>query len=150
MNPIIIEVWDAITSQIAGDYSEGYSGLDITNKVKQEKYQRSPEPDSVYVVFVDQEQQNGNALTSYRGSMIFQIVCFATGGSIYDRIKKAIQLGADCHNAILADRTLGLSAGRIDNLILKVASYAGEKFGFNTMGICVVEVEVQFQSNRGL
>lgn len=149
-DPIIIQTWEAIATQIEQDYSAGYSGLDLTDRVRKEKYQRSPEPDSVYVVFVDQEQQNGNALTRYKGSMVFQIYCFASGGSIYDRIKKAIQLGADCHNSILADRTLGLTAGRIDNLILKVASYAGEKFGFNTMGICVIQVEVEFQSDRGL
>lgn len=148
--PIILEVWDAIKTKIAVDYSAGYSGLDLSGKVFQGRFTEAPLVGSAYIAFIDQVEQNGQALTRYQGELRFQVYCFNYGKNNYKRTSAAIKLGADVHNALLADRTLGLAAGRIDNIIVSTAALDGDEFGLNTMGIAVLEIQVFFQSDRGI
>lgn len=148
--PIILEVWDAIKTQIEDDYSSGYSGLDLTGRVFQGRFIEAPLVGSAYVVFVDQTEQNGAVLTRYQGQLRFQIFCFNYGQNNYERTANAIKLGADVHNSLIADRTLALSAGRIDNIIVSTAALDGDEFGMNQLGISLIEVQVAFQSDRGI
>lgn len=148
--PIILEVWNGIKSQIENDYSSGYSGLNLTGRVFQGRFTESPLSGAAYVAFIDQKEQNGQVLTRYRGEMKFQVYCFNYGKNNYDRTSNAIKLGADVQNAILADRTLGLSAGRIDNIIVSTTALDGDEFGLSTLGISIVEIQVFFQSDRGI
>ena len=147
---IINEVWNAIKTKIAVDYSGGYSGVDLSDRVFQGWFQDAPLTPSAYIGFLDQDQQNGTVLTRYQGSIRYQIYCFHYGQNNFERVANAVDLGSDVQNALLEDRTLGLDPGRIDNIVCKTAALDGDKFGFSTIGVCVIEVLIQFQSDRGL
>lgn len=147
--PIVLEVWDAITTQIAVDYAAGYSGLDLSNAVFQGRFTDAPIIGSAYVAFVDSTESDGQVLTRYQGTLRFQVYCFNFGASNYARTASAIKLGADVHNSLTSDRTLGLSSGRIDNIIVEMAALDGDEFGMNTMGIAILDIRVIFQSDRG-
>lgn len=148
--PIIIEVWDAIKTQIEVDFTSGYSGLDLSGRVFQGQFTDAPLTGSAYIAFIDQVEQNGQVLTRYQGEMRYQIYCFNYGANNYDRTSAAVKLGADVHNAILADRTLGLTAGRIDNIIVSTTALDGAEFGLNTVGVAVLNIQVFFQSDQGI
>jgi hypothetical protein len=82
--------------------------------------------------------------------MVFQLYCFTSGSNNYERTKKAVQLGADIQNRILEDRTLGLTAGRVDNIVIQSTAVDGDRYGFNQLGICILEATIDFVSDRGL
>lgn len=148
--PIVLEVWNAIKTKIEINYAAEYSGLNLTDRVFQGRFTDAPLSGSAYIAFIDQKEQNGPSLTRYQGEMKYQVYCFNYGKNNYERTSNAIKLGADVHNAILADRTLGLSAGRIDNIIVSTAALDGDEFGLSTLGIAIVEIQVFFQSDRGV
>ena len=148
--PIILEVWNAIKTKIEVDFASDYSGLDLTGRVFQGRFTDAPIVGSAYIAFIDETERNGPSLTRYQGDIRYQIYCFNYGSNNYTRTSAAIKLGADVHNALLADRTLGLAAGRIDNIIVQTAALDGDEFGLNSIGIAVLELTVQFQSDRGI
>jgi hypothetical protein len=147
--PIVLEVWDAIKTKIAVNYAAGYSGLDLSSSVFQGRFTDAPLVGSAYVAFVDSTESNGQVLTRYQGTLRYQVYCFNYGSNNYDRTASAIKLGADVHNSLTADRTLGLASGRIDNIIVEMAALDGDEFGMNTMGIAILDIRVIFQSDRG-
>ena len=63
--PIIIEVWNALATRAAADYSSGYSGLDMTDQIFKGRFVEAPMIPSVYVGYISQTQQNGTTLTRY-------------------------------------------------------------------------------------
>ena len=148
--PIIIEVWNAIKTKIAVDYATGYSGIDLTNRVFQGKFTDAPLISSAYITFIEQTESNGTALTQYQGDMRFQIYCFNYGKNNFERATNALKLGADIHNALISDRTLGLSAARIDNIIVETAFLDGDEFGLSNTGIAILETRIHFVSDKGI
>ena len=148
--PFVLEVWNAIKTRIATNYAGGFSGLDMTNKVFQGSFAEAPLTPSCYVYFIDSTEQNGQVLTRYQGTARFQVYCFTAGVNNYERAQKAIKLGADVQKQITDDRTLGLTPGRVDNVICSLASLDGDRFGMNTTGIAIVQVDVAFQSDSGV
>lgn len=148
--PIIIEVWEALATRAAADYSSGYSGLDMTDQIFKGRFVEAPMIPSVYIGYISQTQQNGTTLTRYQGSMTFQLYCFTSGSNNYDRTKNAVNLGADVQNRILENRTLGLTAGRVDNIIIQSTAVDGDRYGFNQTGVCILEATISFVSDRGL
>lgn len=148
--PIVLEVWDALKTQIAVDYTASYSGLDLTSRVFQGRFQDAPLVGAAYVAFVDSSEESGQVLTRYQGTLRFQIYCFNYGDTNYNRTANAIKLGADVHNSLTADRTLGLSPGRIDNIIVATAALDGDEFGMSTLGIAILDIQIRFQSDRGI
>lgn len=149
-SPIIVETWEALATRSAFDYSSGYSGLNMEEAIYKGRFVEAPAVPSVYIGFISQTQQNGTTLTRYQGSMVFQLYCFTSGSNNYERTKKAVQLGADIQNRILEDRTLGLTAGRVDNIIIQSTAVDGDRYGFNQLGICILEATIDFVSDRGL
>jgi|SRR5210317_977102 len=149
-SPIIVETWEALATRSAFDYSSGYSGLNMEEAIYKGRFVEAPAVPSVYIGFISQTQQNGTTLTRYQGSMVFQLYCFTSGSNNYERTKKAVQLGADIQNRILEDRTLGLTAGRVDNIVIQSTAVDGERYGFNQLGICILEATIDFVSDRGL
>ena len=148
--PIILEVWNAIKTKIEVDFTTDYSGLDLSGRVFQGRFTDAPLIGSAYIAFIDQVEQNGQVLTRYQGELRFQIYCFSYGKNNFERTSSAIKLGADCHNALISDRTLGLAAGRIDNIIVSTTALDGDEFGFSTVGIAVLQLQVFFQSDKGI
>ena len=65
-------------------------------------------------------------------------------------VPMGIKLGADVQKRITDDRTLGLTPGRVDNVICSLASLDGDRFGMNTTGIAIVQIDVAFQSDSGV
>jgi len=149
-SPIIVETWEALATRSAFDYSSGYSGLNMEEAIYKGRFVEAPAVPSVYIGFISQTQQNGTTLTRYQGSMVFQLYCFTSGSNNYERTKKAVQLGADIQNRILEDRTLGLTAGRVDNIVIQSTAVDGDRYGFNQLGICILEATIDFVSDRGL
>lgn len=149
-SPIILETWEALATRSAFDYSSGYSGLNMEEAIYKGRFVEAPAVPSVYIGFISQTQQNGTTLTRYQGSMVFQLYCFTSGSNNYERTKKAVQLGADIQNRILEDRTLGLTAGRVDNIVIQSTAVDGDRYGFNQLGICILEATIDFVSDRGL
>jgi hypothetical protein len=149
-SPIILETWEALATRSAFDYSSGYSGLNMEEAIYKGRFVEAPAVPSVYIGFISQTQQNGTTLTRYQGSMVFQLYCFTSGSNNYERTKKAVQLGADIQNRILEDRTLGLTAGRVDNIGIQSTAVDGDRYGFNQLGICILEATIDFVSDRGL
>lgn len=148
--PIIIEVWNALETRSAHDYTSGYSGLDLSEAVYKGRFVEAPAVPSVYIGYISGTQQNGTTLTRYQGDLVFQIYCFASGSNNYDRTKKAVELGADIQNRILEDRTLGLTAGRVDNIVIASTAVDGDRYGFNQLGVCILQATITFVSDRGL
>lgn len=148
--PIITETWDALATRCATDFSGGYSGIDLTEAVYKGRFAEAPAIPSVYIGFISQTQTNGTTLTRYQGTMTFQLYCFTSGSNNYERTDRAVKLGADVQNRILEDRTLGLTAGRIDNIVVQSAAIDGDRYGFNQAGVCILEATITFVSDRGL
>jgi len=150
--PIIVETWNALATRSAHDYSGAgdYSGLDMSLAIYKGRFAEAPAVPSVYIGYISQTQENGTALTRYQGTMTFQLYCFASGSNNYDRTVNAVNLGADVQNRILEDRTLGLTAGRIDNIVFQSATVDGDRYGFNQVGVCILQAEISFVSDRGL
>jgi len=148
--PIIQEVWEALETKSAHDFTDGYSGLDMTLAIYKGRFVEAPAIPSVYIGFISSTQQNGTTLTRYQGDLVFQLYCFTSGSNNYDRTKKAVQLGADIHNRILEDRTLGLTAGRIDNIVIQSTAVDGDRYGFNQLGVCILQATISFVSDRGV
>lgn len=149
-SPIIIEVWDALATRSAFDFSSGYSGLNMEQAIYKGRFVEAPAVPSVYIGYISGTQQNGTTLTRYQGDLVFQMYCFTSGSNNYDRTKKAVELGADLQNRILEDRTLGLTAGRVDNIVIASTAVDGDRYGFNQLGVCVLQVTVSFVSDRGI
>lgn len=148
--PIIVEVWDALATRSAFDYSEGYSGLNMEEAIYKGRFVEAPAIPSVYIGYISGTQQNGTTLTRYQGDLTFQLYCFTSGSNNYDRTKKAVELGADIQNRILEDRTLGLTAGRVDNIVIASTAVDGDRYGFNQTGVCILQATVSFVSDRGI
>lgn len=148
--PIVLEIWNAIKTKIAVNYAGGFSGLDMTSRVYQGSYSEAPMIPSCYVIFVDSTEQNGQVLTRYQGSARFQVYCFTSGVNNFERAQLAIKLGADVQKKITDDRTLGLTPGRVDNVICALSALDGDRFGMSTTGIAIVQIDVQFQSDSGV
>lgn len=148
--PIIVEVWDALATRSAFDYSSGYSGLNMEEAIYKGRFVEAPAIPSVYIGYISGTQQNGTTLTRYQGDLTFQLYCFTSGSNNYDRTKKAVELGADIQNRILEDRTLGLTAGRVDNIVIASTAVDGDRYGFNQTGVCILQATVSFVSDRGI
>ncbi len=148
--PIIVEVWNALETRTATNYASGFSGLDLSLAVYKGRFVEAPSVPSVYIGFISSTQQNGTTLTRYQGDLVFQLYCFTSGSDNYDRTKKAVELGADIQNRILEDRTLGLTAGRVDNIVIQSTAVDGDRYGFNQVGVCILQATITFVSDRGV
>ncbi|MBG89538.1 MAG: hypothetical protein CMO80_21945 [Verrucomicrobiales bacterium] len=101
------------------------------------------------VFLVDSLEETGPVLTRYSGNMVFEIYAFAGGGTLIQRMDRALQLGADIINSLTSDRSLGL-AGQTDDILCSISALDGDRFGIPGAGVAFIQATVTFQSDRGV
>ena len=142
---IHVQVLNRLKTLIAADFSSGFSGFDLSDRVVLGAVIHSPQVPSASIVFVDTIEQQGRTLGRYIGESVYQIVCYA-GES---RIQNAMNLAGDIQKAITSDRTLGLS-GLTQDVIVNFTALDGEEYGISNTGISLLEVRVSHQSQFGV
>ena len=113
MSSPIIRIENAIKSTIAVDYSSGYSGLNLSNKVVVGEVPEPPTIPYATIQFVDFIEEHGQSLGRYQGDAEFSIVAYCGGSSVHvdSRRQQAINLASDIIKAITANRLLGSTSG---------------------------------------
>jgi len=132
-----------------GDFTAGFSGLNLTNKVIIGASIGASQVPSASLTFIDTIEQQGRTLGRYLGESVYQIVCYAGGSSIEKRIQNAMNLAGDIQKAITSDRTLDLN-GQTQDVIVNFTSLDGEEYGINQCGVSLIEVRVTHQSKFGV
>ena len=147
----IIKIEDAIKTTIAADYSSGYSGLDLQNRVVIGEVTEPPYIPYATVKFVDFIEEAGQALGRYQGEAEFSIICYVGGTSsaIDSRRQAAVNLASDIIKAITADRLLGFTDGIVDDVNCSFLARDGDKFGIPNVGIAYIQLRVKRQTDRG-
>lgn len=148
-DPVFLEAFKKIETLIGVDFLGGYSGFDLTGRVKRGIMPQAPMIPSACVFMFDIKEEFGRTLGRYRSEIVFEIYGFCGGASLQDRMDNACRLGADLINALTADRTLGL-AGKTDDVICNFSALEGDRFSIEGVGISYIEVKVTFQSARGV
>lgn len=136
---------------IAQDYSAGFSGYDLSaaGSVTVGAVDLAGFIPSASIVFVDTIEAQGRSLGRYQGTMRFQIVVFAGGTSISDRVSNALNLAGDVSKAITEDRTLGLS-GVIQDVLISRTALDGQEMGIPAVGVGMLELSVTFSNEFGV
>lgn len=134
---------------VSADFSSGFSGLDLSDRVVIGAVVNAPQVPSASIVFIDTIEQQGRTLGRYIGESVYQIVCYAGGSNLETRIQTAMNLAGDIQKAITSDRTLGLS-GLTQDVIVNFTSLDGEEYGISNTGISLLEVRVSHQSQYGV
>tara|TARA_R100001086_G_C11842083_1_gene259314 strand:+ start:2269 stop:2721 length:453 start_codon:yes stop_codon:yes gene_type:complete len=146
---IHVQVLNRLKTLIAADFSSGFSGFDLSDRVVLGAVIHSPQVPSASIVFVDTIEQQGRTLGRYIGESVYQIVCYAGGSNLESRIQNAMNLAGDIQKAITSDRTLGLS-GLTQDVIVNFTALDGEEYGISNTGISLLEVRVSHQSQFGV
>jgi hypothetical protein len=147
----IIRIENAIKSTIAADYSSGYSGLDLTDRVIIGAATDAPQIPSATVQFIDFIEQHGQALGRYQGDAEFSIVAYVAGTTslVDSRRQQAINIASDIIKAITANRLLGFSDGIVDDVQCSFLARDGDKVGIPNVGIAYIRLLVTRQTDRG-
>ena len=146
---IHVQVLSRLKTLTGSDFSSGFSGLDLSNRVVIGAVVNAPLVPSASIVFVDTIEQQGRTLGRYIGESVYQIVCYAAGDVLESRVKNAMNLAGDIQKAITSDRTLGLS-GLTQDVIVNFTALDGEEYGISNTGISLLEVRVSHQSQFGV
>ena len=147
----IIRIEDAIKSTIAADYSTGFSGLDLQNRVIIGETPDLPQIPSATVQFIDFIEEHGQALGRYQGDAEFSIVAYTPGTTtaVDSRRKQAINLASDIIKAITANRLLGFTDRSVDDVRCSFLARDGDKVGIPNVGIAYIRLLVTRQTDRG-
>tara|TARA_R110000824_G_scaffold111857_5_gene260677 strand:+ start:1704 stop:2156 length:453 start_codon:yes stop_codon:yes gene_type:complete len=144
----VVQVHKKLAAIIAADYSSGFSGLNLTDKVVRGSVVEPPYIPFACVSFVDNIEDVGPLMGGFSSNAVFEIYCFAAGGSISDRSDASLNLVSDCIKALTADRTLQLS-GLIDDIKCSYLALDGDRYGVAGIGIGYIKAEITFQSSTG-
>ena len=144
-------VMNRIKVVIAQDYTAGFSGYDLSGagSVTVGAVDLAGVIPSASVVFVDNIEQQGRSLGRYMGTMRFQIIAYAGGSSISDRIANSLDLAGDISKAITSDRSIGLS-GTIEDVLISRTALDGQEMGIPAVGIAMMELKVTFSNQFGV
>jgi hypothetical protein len=147
----IIRIEDAIKTTIAADFSSGYSGLDLTNKVVIGEVTEPPTVPYATIQFIDFIEEHGQTLGRYQGDAEFNIVCYCGGSSAHvdSRRKQAVNLASDIIKSITANRLLGFTDGIVDDVKCSFLARDGDKYGIPNVGIAYIRLMVTRQTDRG-
>ena len=148
MSTIQVTILNKLKDLVAADYTLGYSGLDLTNKVVIGAPVGANIVPSANIIYVDTIEEQGRTLGRYLGETVFQIVSYVGGTSLEERVINALNLGGDIQKQITSDRTLGLS-GKTQDVLVNMTAIDGEEYGISQVGICVLEVRISHQSLTG-
>ena len=146
---IHVQVLIRLKVLVSADFSSGFSGLDLQNRVVIVALLHAPQVPSASIVFVDTIEQQGRTLGRYIGESVYQIVCYAGGTDLETRLQNAMNLAGDIQKAITSDRTLGLS-GLTQDVLVNYTSQDGEEYGISNTAISLLEVRVTHQSVYGV
>ena len=147
-DPIYLSAWKQIASLIGADFTSGYSGLDLTGRVRRGSVASAPMVPSASIFMFDIKEDFGQVLTRYQAEITFEIYAFCGGTDIETRADASSRLGADMINALTSDRTLGLTT--IDDVLCNFIAMDGDSYGVAGVGIAYIEVKVKYQSDRGV
>ena len=147
----IIRIEDAIKTTIAADYSSGFSGLNLTNKVMIGEVTEPPSVPYATIQFIDFIEEHGQTLGRYQGDAEFNIVCYCGGSSAHvdSRRKQAVNLASDIIKSITANRLLGFTDGIVDDVKCSFLARDGDKYGIPNVGIAYIRLMVTRQTDRG-
>jgi hypothetical protein len=136
---------------IAQDYTAGFSGYDLSasGSVITGAVDLAGVIPSASIVYVDTIEAQGRSLGRYQGTMRFQIIAFAGGSSISDRISNSLDLAGDISKSITEDRSLQL-AGTIEDVLISRTSLDGQEMGIPAVGISMMELKVTFSNQFGV
>ena len=148
-NSIQVTVLNRLKVIIAIDYSSGFSGLDLSDRVVIGSTIGANQVPSANITFIDTIEQQGRTLGRYLGESVYQIVCYAGGPTLESRVQNAMNLAGDIQKAITSDRTLGLS-GQTQDVLVNFTALDGEEYGISNTGISLLEVRVTHQSKFGV
>lgn len=148
-NIVHVTILNKLKTLVNSDFSGGYSGLNLSDRVVIGAVVSAPQIPSASIVFIDTIEQQGRTLGRYVGESVYQIVCYAGGSNLESRIQNAMNLAGDIQKAITSDRTLGLS-GLTEDVIVNFTSLDGEEYGISNAGISLLEVRVSHQSQYGV
>ena len=146
---VFVATWKKIADLIEADYTSGYSGYNLTGRVVRGTLPEAPIIPYCCVFLIDAVERAGPVLTSYSGTMEFEIFAFAGVGDLAERNDNALQLAGDIMNAVSSDRSLGL-AGKTDDIINSVAALDGDRFGIEKTGVAFIKTIVTYQSVTGV
>jgi len=153
-NATIYRVLDALKSKAGADFTSGYSGIDLRNKVNIGTLITPSMVPSASVAFIDYTTEHGLNLASFRMNARFEIYVFAGGVSVEDRLKNTINLTSDIIKNVTADRFLGLRTEEnrivIDDVLCNFTAIEGERYGLDDIGIGYIEIITPFQSRTGV
>ena len=76
---IHVQVLSRLKTLVAADFSSGFSGLDLSDRVVIGAVVNAPQVPSASIVFIDTIEQQGRTLGRYIGESVYQIVCYAGG-----------------------------------------------------------------------
>jgi hypothetical protein len=147
----IIRIEDAIKTTIAANYTTGFSGLDLRNKVVIGEVPEPPTVPYATIQFIDFVEEHGQTLGRYQGDAEFNIVCYCGGTSAHvdSRRKQAVNLASDMIRAITNNRLLGFTDGIVDDVKCSFLARDGDKFGIPNVGIAYIRLMVTRQTDRG-
>jgi len=136
---------------IAQDYTAGFSGYDLsaTGSVTVGAVDLSGVIPSASIIYVDTVEKQGRSLGRYTGDMRFQILAFAGGVSLSDRVTNALDLAGDISKSVTSDRSLGLS-GTIEDVLISRTALDGQEMGIPAVGIAMMELSVTFSNQFGV
>lgn len=147
-NTIQVTIINRLKAIVGSDYTSGYSGFNLTDKVVIGAPVGANIVPSANIIYIDTIEQQGRTLGRYFGESVFQIVSYVGGSSLEDRVINALNLGGDIQKEITSDRTLALS-GQTQDVLINMTAIDGEEYGISQVGICVLEVRVSHQSLTG-
>jgi hypothetical protein len=148
-NTVQVTILNRLKVIIAANYNAGFSGLDLQDRVVIGAPIGANQVPSANITFIDTIEQQGRTLGRYLGESVYQIVCYAGGGTLEARVQNAMNLAGDIQKAITSDRTLGLS-GQTQDVLVNFTALDGEEYGISQTGISLIEVRVTHQSIYGV
>tara|TARA_R100000654_G_scaffold25316_2_gene48743 strand:+ start:497 stop:946 length:450 start_codon:yes stop_codon:yes gene_type:complete len=149
MSCLEVQILNRIKTIISQDYSSGFSGLDISSNVVIGATINAPIVPSANITYIDTIEQQGRTLGRYFGESVYQIICYAGGSSLSERLENVLNLANDIKKSITIDRTLGLS-GATEDVLVNLTATDGEEFGISQTGVALLEVRVSRQRDLGV
>ncbi len=95
MSCLDIQILNRLKTLIAQNYASVFSGLDISSSVVIGSTINTPMVPSANITYIDTTEQQGRTLGRYVGESVYQIVAYAGGSSLEDRLSNVLNLAND-------------------------------------------------------
>lgn len=145
----IVTIHKKIAELIGGDFSAGYSGVDMTGRVIRGSVIEPPYQPFACVMFNQAIEDYGPTLGRFQFEALYEIYAYIGGTSPQNRFDNATNLSGDMIEAITANRQLTLGSS-VDDVLCSFTAIDGEKYGLNQTGIGYIQVKVKCVSDTGV